>query len=59
MSLPDFFRDDRGPNLVEYALLLSVVVFALIAAFVLQGGKVYTFWVPQIAPPRAAGLMDG
>ena len=34
-----FARDDRGANLVEYILLVSLIAMAVIAAVVFVGGE--------------------
>ena len=34
-----FARDDRGANLVEYILLVSLIAMAVIAAVVFVGGQ--------------------
>ncbi len=36
----EFWKDDRGQDLIEYTLLLAFVAFASAALFVLAGGSI-------------------
>jgi Flp pilus assembly pilin Flp len=48
--LASFINDDEGQDLVEYALLLSLVGIICILAMVTIGGKVVSMWT-QISVP--------
>jgi Flp pilus assembly pilin Flp len=42
--LRELCRDNRAQDLVEYALLLSLITLALIAALTLIGGQISTMY---------------
>jgi Flp pilus assembly pilin Flp len=39
-----FWSDDRGQDLIEYALMLAFVALASAALFTTAGGSVNTIW---------------
>ena len=40
----NFWSDDRGQDLIEYALMLAFVALASAALFTTAGGSVNTIW---------------
>ncbi len=44
LLLTDFFSDERGQDLVEYALLLAFIVCASAALFLNNSGSIVRIW---------------
>lgn len=42
--LKNFFKDESGQGLVEYALIIALVALAAIAAITLLGGRISTLF---------------
>lgn len=44
LNIMNWFTDEEGQDLVEYALLLGLIALAAVAILIVVGGNVETIW---------------